>query len=214
MGTRSLEPVEFRPGLRYGQPVDPRADRRRRKRRLRWLALVALVTVAAVAGVVLVDRLTPVSSPYEGVDELAEAIEQAGYECRGDDRLFSTDFPGGTLDQGYCDLHRDGRRITRGAGLELEVFTPPDARQAFVEFQRERTSHLDALVGENWFIIGLGRDVDAHLRQVRDDLLEELPDARVGKYPTGLPDAGELTLVTRPPHRPPPGVPPVGGGLG
>jgi hypothetical protein len=198
VGTRSLEQVEFRPGLPYGQPVDPGADRRRRKRRLRWLALAALVAVAAAGAIVAIDRLTPVSPPYEGTDELAEAIENAGYECEPG-RTFSDDFRGGMEQTAYCDLFRDGERITpEGGGLELHVYTPADAGQAFRDHERqEGTSVVDALVGENWFIIGLGEDPTPRLRQVRDDLLEEMEDASVGKFPTGTPDEGELSSVTR-----------------
>ena len=204
MGTRSLEQVEFRPGVPYGQPVDPEADRRRRKRRLRWLALVALVAVAAVGAIVLVNLFSSVSPPYESTDELGEAIESAGYEC-DPRRAFPDDFRGGMEYTAYCDLFQDGRRITpEGGGLELHVFTPSDAGPAFrAAKRRQETSVLNALVGENWFIIGLGENVDPRLRQVRDDLLEELPDASVGKYPTGPPaDEGELSSVTRPARRP------------
>jgi hypothetical protein len=152
--------------------------------------------VAGVGAIVAIDRVSSVSPPYESTDELGEAIENAGYECQPR-RAFPDDFPGGMEHTAYCDLFRDGRRVTpEGGGLELHVFNPADARQAFRDHKRrEGTTVVNALVGENWFIIGLGENVDPRLRQVRDDLLEELPDARVGKYPTGSPDQGELAAA-------------------
>jgi hypothetical protein len=150
----------------------------------------ALGALAVGAGLLVVGAVLAVGAVRDAgpemsdTDELAEAIgDIQSYDCESRTDVGDTiDFEGGIARQRFCTLTENGEAVfgDDASAIELVVVTPPEAMDEFVAHNRRTTrSTIPAIVGENWFIPGLGGE-DAE--PVRRDFLGGLEGAREGEY--------------------------------